>query len=172
LPEATFAVAEALLQRHPGLSIDWYTPNAAALEGLLRAKGPFSFYESLENRRECCRIRKVEPLQRALFGKAGWVTGQRRAHGETRTELAPLEWDGERLKLNPLADWDDERLWAFVDQQRLPVNRLYREGYASIGCAPCTRAIQPGEPPRAGRWWWEDSTSKECGLHTKKEKGQ
>ena len=168
LPEETYAVAEALLQRYPGLRIAWYAPEAAAVEGLLRQQGPLSFYESLDNRKECCRIRKIEPLRRALAGQAGWITGLRRAHGATRSDLPPLERDsthGGILKISPLIAWSGDQLWAAIEARRLPVNRLYRQGYASIGCAPCTRAIEPGEPPRAGRWWWEDPDSKECGLH-------
>ncbi len=167
LPEETYAVAEALIQKY-SLQIEWYAPDNLALQELLIAKGPLSFYESLENRKECCRIRKVEPLQKALAGKGGWITGLRREQGETRQELQPLEWDssnGGLLKVSPLVFWNDTQLDDYIREHRLPVNRLYKEGYTSIGCAPCTRAIAEGEPARAGRWWWEDPTVKECGLH-------
>ncbi len=167
LPEETYEVAEAVVQRY-GVAIDWYFPERAAVERLEREKGLFSFRESLENRHECCRIRKVEPLGRALAGLSGWVTGLRRAHGVTREELEPVMVDGANgglLKISPLLDWSDAEVWAHAEARRLPVNRLYRQGYASIGCAPCTRAVEPGEPPRAGRWWWENAEHKECGLH-------
>jgi phosphoadenosine phosphosulfate reductase len=167
LPEETFEVAEALLERYR-LKIDWYFPRHEAVEQLERAKGLFSFRESLENRHECCHIRKVEPLGRALQGLAGWVTGMRREQGPTRSGLAPIERDGLNggiLKINPLLDWSEEDLLAYADVQRLPRNRLYSRGYCSIGCAPCTRAIMEGEDCRAGRWWWENPENKECGLH-------
>jgi phosphoadenosine phosphosulfate reductase len=167
LPEETYEVAEALTQRYD-VTIDWYFPERAAVERLEREKGLFSFRESLENRHECCRIRKVEPLVRALSGLAAWVTGLRRAHGVTREGLKPVvvdETNGGLLKISPLLEWSDAEVWAYADAQRLPVNRLHRQGFPSIGCAPCTRAVQPGEPPRAGRWWWENPEHKECGLH-------
>jgi len=167
LNEETYAVAESVSQRYD-LAIEWYFPERRAVEELERRKGLFSFRESLENRRECCRIRKVEPLRRALAGRAGWITGMRREQAVTRGELAPFEIDtvnGGLLKVNPLAHWDAARVWDYAEQKRLPINPLHRQGYPSIGCAPCTRAIAEGESPRAGRWWWEDPEHKECGLH-------
>jgi phosphoadenosine phosphosulfate reductase len=167
LNEETYEVAESVAQRY-ALPIRWYFPERAAVEQLERAKGLFSFRESVDNRRECCAIRKVEPLRRALSGFAGWVTGLRRAQSVTREELAPLERDstnGGLLKINPLIFWSDEQVWSYAKERVLPVNRLHRQGYPSIGCAPCTRAVQPGEHPRAGRWWWEGAAHKECGLH-------
>jgi phosphoadenosine phosphosulfate reductase len=167
LPEETHEVAEAIVERYH-MAIDWYFPHHDEVERLLREKGAFSFRESLANRHECCRIRKVEPLGRALAGLAGWVTGLRRAHGVTRTNLAPLEVDdtnGGILKINPLLDWTDDQVWEYAEARRLPVNRLHRQGYPSIGCSPCTRAVAPGQHPRSGRWWWEDPEHKECGLH-------
>lgn len=169
LNEETYEVAEALRERY-NLRIDWYFPERSAVETLERDKGLFSFRESLENRKECCFIRKVEPLQRALQPLSGWITGMRRAQGDTRLELQPIENDalhGNIVKINPLCRWSDDEVWAYAKQQRLPVNRLHRQGYPSIGCAPCTRAIQHGEPTRAGRWWWEAAEHKECGLHRK-----
>ena len=115
-------------------------------------------------RRRCCHVRKVEPLTRALKGVEAWVTGQRRAHGPTRAQLEVIELDAP-IKLNPLAHWSHETLDAWVAKHQLPQNPLIQRGFASIGCAPCTRAIQPGEPERAGRWWWEAPEHKECGLH-------
>jgi phosphoadenosine phosphosulfate reductase len=167
LNEETYEVAEAVSERY-GVSIDWYFPEREAVEKLEREKGLFSFRASLENRHECCRIRKVEPLGRALAGLAGWVTGMRREQSVTRADIAPLEIDaahGGILKINPLVSWTEAEVWAYAEKRRIPLNRLHKLGYPSIGCAPCTRAIKPGEHPRAGRWWWEDPENKECGLH-------
>lgn len=167
LNEETYEVAESVSQRY-GVAINWYFPERQAVEQLERQKGLFSFRESLENRHECCAIRKVESLQRALKGLSGWVTGLRRQQSVTRGELAALETDevnGGIVKINPLIDWNDDRVWAYAKEHRLPVNRLHQQGYPSIGCAPCTRAIEAGEHPRAGRWWWENPEHKECGLH-------
>lgn len=167
LPEETYEVAEALTDRYR-LKIDWFFPRNEAVEKLERDKGLFSFRESLENRHECCHIRKVEPLSRALAGLSGWVTGMRREQAVTRTNLAAIEQDDLNsgiIKINPLLEWSEEQVLAYTEQHGLPRNRLYRQGYRSIGCAPCTRAVQPGEDARAGRWWWENAESKECGLH-------
>jgi phosphoadenosine phosphosulfate reductase len=167
LNEETYEVADAIADRYR-LKIEWFFPRHEAVENLLKEKGTFSFRESLENRHECCHIRKVEPLGRALKGLAGWITGLRREQSMTRTGLAPLEIDalnGGILKINPLLDWNERQVWEYADSRRLPVNRLHKEGYPSIGCAPCTRPVAPGEHPRAGRWWWENPEHKECGLH-------
>ncbi len=167
LNEETLEIAETIRLRY-GIEIDWYFPDREAVEKLERKKGLFSFRESLENRHECCHIRKVEPLQRALKGLSGWITGQRREQAATRGELPPIEADqvnGDILKLNPLAFWSEQQVKDYIKEQRLPINRLHHMGYPSIGCAPCTRAVQPGEDPRAGRWWWESPEHKECGLH-------
>lgn len=167
LNEETYETAERVTKRY-GLKIDWYFPAGEAVEHLEREKGLFSFHESLENRKECCFIRKVEPLQRALLNAAGWVTGMRREQSFTREGLEPLEIDSinsGRLKINPLAFWTTRQLMDYSRQHRVPINRLHQKGYPSIGCAPCTRAVRPGEHPRAGRWWWEDPEHRECGLH-------
>ena len=167
LNEETYEVAEAITERYR-VAIDWYFPRHEVVEALLRGKGHYSFRESLDNRHECCHIRKVEPLSRALKGLAGWITGLRRDQSVTRTGLVPIELDsanGGILKINPLLEWTDELIWAYAESQRLPTNRLHKQGYASIGCAPCTRAVAPGEHPRSGRWWWENPENKECGLH-------
>jgi len=167
LNEETFEVAESLTQRF-GIAFEWYFPRQSAVEQLERSKGLFSFRDSLDNRHECCQIRKVEPLQRALAGRSGWITGMRREQSVTRNDLAPLQIDavnGGLLKINPLAHWSSQQVWDYANDHKLPVNRLHRIGYPSIGCAPCTRAIREGEPDRAGRWWWEDPEHKECGLH-------
>jgi phosphoadenosine phosphosulfate reductase len=170
LNEETYEVADAIARRY-GVKIDWYFPQAPAVEALEKEKGLFSFRESLENRHECCRIRKIEPLGRALANLGGWVTGLRREQGVTRSEIAALEIDaahGNIVKFNPLLDWSEAEVWDYAERERLPVNRLHQQGYPSIGCAPCTRAIQPGEDVRAGRWWWENPEHKECGLHRRK----
>lgn len=167
LNEETYEVSEALADRYR-LKIDWYFPLREGVERLEREKGLFSFRESLANRHECCRIRKVEPLSRALRGLAGWVTGMRRTQGVTRGDLAPIgpdELNGGILKINPLLDWTQEQVETYVRERGLPVNRLLSQGYCSIGCAPCTRAIREGEDCRAGRWWWENPENRECGLH-------
>jgi phosphoadenosine phosphosulfate reductase len=167
LNEETYQVAEGITARY-GVNINWYFPKHEETEKLLRAKGPYSFMESLENRHECCRIRKVEPLGRALEGLKGWVTGMRREQSTTRTALDSVEVDvlhGGIVKINPLANWLESEVWEYAKKKRLPVNKLHAKGYPSIGCAPCTRAISEGEHPRAGRWWWENPEHKECGLH-------
>ncbi len=167
LNEETYEVADTITDRYR-IPIDWYFPRHKDVEKLKREKGSFSFRESLENRHECCRIRKVEPLGRALEGLAGWVTGLRREQSVTRTGLAPVEIDkanGGILKINPLLEWNEEQVWKYAKEHKVPVSRLYDQGYRSIGCAPCTRPVAPGEHARAGRWWWENPEHKECGLH-------
>jgi phosphoadenosine phosphosulfate reductase len=167
LHEETYEVAEALVERYR-LKIDWYFPRHEAVEQLERNKGLFSFRESLDNRHECCHIRKVEPLTRALIGLKGWVTGMRREQGVTRNELQAIERDelhGGILKINPLIDWTERQVVDYAKEHSLPTNRLYKQGFRSIGCAPCTRAIGPWDQVREGRWWWENPEQKECGLH-------
>ncbi|HEY0709586.1 MAG TPA: phosphoadenylyl-sulfate reductase, partial [Polyangia bacterium] len=167
LPEETYQTADRVRDKY-GIEIEWLFPEHVAVETLLRKKGPYSFMDSLDNRHECCGIRKVEPLGRILSTLDGWVTGLRRDQSVTRAETPPVELDrghGGIAKLNPIIAWSNEELWAYADAQRVPVHPLHRKGYPSIGCAPCTRAVQPGEHPRAGRWWWENPESKECGLH-------
>ncbi|HEY6874540.1 MAG TPA: phosphoadenylyl-sulfate reductase [Geobacteraceae bacterium] len=167
LNEETYEVADAIVERYR-VRIDWFFPRHEAVELLEREKGLFSFRESLENRHECCHVRKVEPLGRALKGLAGWITGLRREQSVTRSGLAPIELDeanGGILKINPLLEWSEARVWEYADARRVPTNRLHKQGYPSIGCAPCTRPVAPGEHPRAGRWWWENPEHKECGLH-------
>jgi phosphoadenosine phosphosulfate reductase len=167
LNEETYEVADGITERYR-IPIDWYFPRHGEVEKLLREKGAFSFRESLENRHECCHIRKVEPLGRALKGLNGWVTGLRREQSVTRTVLTPIELDeanGGILKINPLLEWNEEQVWEYAKGHNVPVSRLYHQGYRSIGCAPCTRPVTPGEHARAGRWWWENPEQKECGLH-------
>jgi phosphoadenosine phosphosulfate reductase len=169
LPEETYQLLQEVRGRYR-TPILTYTPSTESLEDCLAAHGPNAFYKSVALRQACCRIRKVQPLGRALAGKAAWITGQRRQQSATRRDLAVHEWDADnRLhKLNPLADWSNDDVWTYVRERDVPYNALYDRGYASIGCAPCTRAITAGEDVRAGRWWWEDAETKECGLHAKK----
>lgn len=172
LNEETYEVMDKIRRKY-GLEIESYFPDAKAVEGLERAKGFYSFRESVENRRECCGIRKVEPLKRALKGLEAWVTGVRRAQGVTRADVKKIEADPAHaglFKINPLADWSDEDVKNYVKKNAVPYNRLHDMGYPSIGCAPCTRAVKPGEDVRAGRWWWESPEHKECGIHGKPKK--
>jgi phosphoadenosine phosphosulfate reductase len=167
LPEETYRCA-AEAERRFGYRTEWYFPDTAQLERLVRQEGPYSFKESLEARRACCRIRKVEPLNRALKGLRAWITGMQRGDGASRRDVALVERDaahGGIVKINPLAFWSGEQVRAYIARHHLPYNRLYDRGYSSIGCSCCTRAVQPGEEPRAGRWWWEQEEFKECGLH-------
>lgn len=167
LPEETYECADRIRARY-GISVEWFFPRADKVESLERDKGLFSFRESVENRKECCGIRKVEPLGRALTNVSAWITGQRREQSMTRSALQVVERDaahGGIWKFNPLADWTLDDVWTYVRENDIPYNRLHDQGYPSIGCAPCTRAIEPGEDQRAGRWWWEAPEHKECGLH-------
>jgi phosphoadenosine phosphosulfate reductase len=144
-----------------------FRPDPLAVERYVTQNGLNAFYESVDMRKECCRIRKVEPLGRALAGKRAWITGQRRAQSATRAELAVQEDDLSHAmqKFNPLTDWSEENVWDYLRSNNVPYNALHDRGFPSIGCEPCTRAVQPGEDVRAGRWWWENPESKECGLH-------
>ncbi len=167
LHEESQRVLGSLRERYP-LTFAVVVPDPTWLEPLLRTRGPLSFYDSIEDRRACCGIRKVEPLGRALAGATAWMTGQRRAQSTTRTGLCALEHDDDHggiAKVNPLAAVEDAELWTTALQRGVIVHPLHRTGYPSIGCAPCTRAVAPGADPRSGRWWWEDPEHKECGLH-------
>ena len=150
-----------------GYDVKLYRPQDAAVADYVANHGLNAFYDSVEMRRECCRIRKVEPLGRALAGNMAWVTGQRRSQSSTRAQLDIEENDPAHgmTKFNPLADWSEEDVWNYIRANHVPYNALHDQGFPSIGCAPCTRAVQPGEDVRAGRWWWENPDSKECGLH-------
>lgn len=162
----TYSVWNSTNERYHTHIIPFY-PQHAALEKFVTEKGPNSFYESVENRKDCCFIRKVEPLKRALHDNAVWITGLRAEHSPTRNELSVFEWDNGNniIKYNPLLHWTTEEVKKYIDQNDVPYNSLHDKGFVSIGCAPCTRAIRPGEDFRAGRWWWEDASKKECGLH-------
>jgi len=150
-----------------GKPIHAYYPNNELLEQMVNAKGPSSFYESVENRKECCGIRKVEPLKRALAGNKCWVTGIRAEQSTDRQFMSNPEWDEQNnlIKFHPIYDWTLNQVKEYIKINNIPYNTLHDRGFPSIGCAPCTRAVQPGEDFRAGRWWWEDQSKKECGLH-------
>jgi len=162
----TLSMVERVKQTYD-YDIALYRPQPEAVERYVRDHGLNAFYDSVEMRKECCRIRKVEPLGRALAGKRAWITGQRRSQSSTRAELAVQEDDPghDMQKFNPLADWSEQDIWDYMRQNNVPYNALHDRGFPSIGCEPCTRAVQPGEDVRAGRWWWENPESKECGLH-------
>lgn len=164
-----FAEAYELLDRIQARykkPVQVYFPEAADVEEFVAAKGINSFYESVENRKGCCYIRKVKPLNRALQGANVWITGLRAGQSDNRKDMSMIEWDDTRqlYKFNPLIHWSYEQMMDYIKQNNVPYNPLHDKGFISIGCAPCTRAIEPGEDPRAGRWWWETS-HKECGLH-------
>lgn len=162
----TYKVFSQTIQKYER-KILTYFPDTASVEKMVSQKGPYSFYESVENRKECCHIRKVEPLNRALRGMKCWVTGIRSEQSAGRDKLKLIEIDETRgiYKYNPLLDWKLEDIEEYIKQNGVPYNILHDRGYVSIGCEPCTRAIKPGEDFRAGRWWWETNTGKECGLH-------
>jgi len=167
LHQETYDVLERARDRY-GVTIEAYAPDTLSVERLVRAKGPNSFYASVDDRRECCSVRKLGPLTRALSGAQAWVTGLRREQAASRAEVRAVERDeanGGLLKLNPLAHWTNDQVWAFIREHDVPTHALHAQGYPSIGCAPCTRAVAPGEDARAGRWWWENEAQKECGLH-------
>ncbi|MDT8394477.1 MAG: phosphoadenylyl-sulfate reductase [Bacteroidales bacterium] len=152
------------------ISIKVYFPDAARVEDMVNRKGINLFYESIKNRKECCHIRKILPMKRALKGAKVWVSGLRSEQSVTRKDLALAEWDNNfsLIKISPLRSWNEKQVWDFIESNNIPYNKLHDRGFPSIGCQPCTRAIEPGEDIRAGRWWWELPEMKECGLHTKK----
>ncbi len=171
LPQATYDLIDRVRDRYDK-PVEVIFPRAQEIEEMVRAKGLNLFYESVENRQLCCRLRKVEPLGRYLADLDAWVTGLRRDQNVTRAETPKLEVDplhGGIVKLNPIADWSAEQVLEYVGAHDVPTNRLHAEGYPSVGCAPCSRAVGPGDDPRAGRWWWEDAETKECGLHAGEE---
>ena len=165
--QETFDVFHKTTKKYKN-DIKTYFPDTVAVEDLLNKKGPNSFYESVENRKECCYIRKVAPLTKALDGNEIWITGLRAEQSENRNDLAFFEYDAhfKIIKFNPLLKWTLQEVQNYIDENNVPQNALHKQGFISIGCAPCTRAILPGEDIRAGRWWWE-SSHKECGLHQK-----
>ena len=168
LHQETYALLQKVEERY-GKVVEVYYPQAEAVQDYVRSNGINGFYDSVEQRKSCCFVRKVEPLRRALAGHSAWITGLRRQQSVTRTELALEEWDaGNGLyKLSPLADWSEKDVWSYIRTLGIPYNELHDRFFPSIGCAPCTRAITVGEDVRAGRWWWEQPEAKECGLHAR-----
>jgi phosphoadenosine phosphosulfate reductase len=162
----TYSVWNSTNERY-NIHVKAYYPNTKDIQDYVDERGPNAFYESVENRKSCCFIRKVEPLSRALKGNAVWVTGLRAEHSAARKDLSIIEWDevNQVIKFHPLLYWTFEQVKDYVKKYNIPYNSLHDRGFVSIGCAPCTRAIKPGEDFRAGRWWWEDESKKECGLH-------
>ena len=162
----TYSVLNSILERYK-MPIQVFYPNTSAVEELVSKKGPFSFYETTDNRKECCFIRKVEPLKRALKGHTIWITGIRADQSGNRSDMPMVEWDegNKIIKVHPLLNWSLKEVKDYVFEHNIPYNPLHDKGFVSIGCQPCTRAIKEGEDFRAGRWWWEDASIKECGLH-------
>ena len=171
LNQETYDCMDAIRARY-GVGVEVYFPDALEVQAMVRAKGLNLFYNSVEDRKLCCEVRKVAPLKRALNGLNAWMTGLRREQAMTRSAVSKVEVDQGHdgiVKINPLADWSYDEVWSYIREQNVPYNRLHTRGYPSIGCAPCTRAVQPGEDLRAGRWWWENPETKECGLHISNE---
>ncbi len=165
LPAETYDLIDRWRLRY-GLQFKLLSPQSELLEPFVERHGPNAFYESTELRKSCCAIRKLEPLRRALAGKGAWITGLRKQQSSTRAVLDVFELDQpRRLKVSPLANWSLDQVWDYIRTHDLPYNKLHDQGYPSLGCAPCTRAIAPGEDIRAGRWWWEVNEHRECGLH-------
>ena len=166
LPKETYDLIQEVEQRY-SLPLQVYFPNHTLIEEYVSQHGINGFYDSVENRKGCCFVRKVEPLRRALKDKDAWITGMRRDQAVTRGTLQAAAFDADNglQKFNPLLDWTDKDVWAYIRQFDVPYNKLHDQFYPSLGCAPCTRSVTPGEDIRAGRWWWEDPASKECGLH-------
>jgi len=169
LPQETYDLMQVISSRYE-VPLNIYFPDTARVEEYVAQQGINAFYDSVESRKLCCQIRKVEPLRRALSGKRAWITGMRREQAVTRGTLQLSEYDaGNGLqKFNPLLDWSTADVWAYIRQNDVPYNKLHDRSYPSLGCAPCTRAVNAGEDLRAGRWWWEDPDNKECGLHVGK----
>jgi phosphoadenosine phosphosulfate reductase len=168
LPQETYNVIDATRERY-GATIEVLFPQAEAVEAMVAEHGVNLFYHSIENRKLCCGVRKMEPLRRALSGLDAWMTGLRRDQSVTRTDVHKIEWDASNqlVKVNPIVDWTHDDVWKYIRENNVPYNALHDRGYPSIGCGPCTRAVLAGEHERAGRWWWEHPDTKECGLHVK-----
>jgi thioredoxin-dependent adenylylsulfate APS reductase len=171
LPQATYDLIDRVRDRYDK-AVEIVFPQADAVQRMVREHGPNLFYESVEKRQLCCRLRKVEPMRRTLAELDAWVSGLRRDQNVTRGDTARVEIDrpnGGLVKVNPLVDWTAEEVWAYLREHDVPVNRLHKLGYPSVGCDPCSRAIKEGEDPRAGRWWWEQPETRECGIHVGEE---
>lgn len=169
LPAETYTLLDTLRQHYPQLALQVYSPEPQALQHWVGLHGVNAFYRGVELRKQCCALRKVEPLARALKGQKAWLTGMRRQQSVTRADLPDSEWDADHglMKFSPLFDWTEQDVWQYLHSHQVPYNALHDQHYPSIGCAPCTRAIAVGEDVRAGRWWWEDPENKECGLHVR-----
>ena len=173
LPQATYDLIDRVRERYDK-EVEVLLPRAEDVQEMVRARGVNLFYESIENRQLCCRLRKVEPLKRHLAGLDAWVSGLRRDQGITRADTPKVEIDyihGGLVKVNPIADWTRDDVLAYVQAHNVPINRLHAEGYPSVGCEPCSRAVRPGEGERSGRWWWEQPETRECGIHVGEEQG-
>ena len=166
LPYETYSVMDSTNLKY-GIKVNVYFPNDNDVENLYKTQGINGFYESIQNRKDCCYVRKIAPLKRALKGLDIWVTGLRASQSVTREDMAAFEWDtgNQVIKFNPLINWSEEDVWEYIKKNSVPYNKLHDKGYPSIGCAPCTRAVKEGEDVRSGRWWWENPEHKECGLH-------
>ena len=169
LPQETYDLMQEVRKRY-SLPLKIYFPDSALVEAYVAQNGVNGFYDSVELRKRCCHIRKVEPLKRALAGKKAWITGMRRDQAVTRggLEMSSFDADHGMQKFNPLLDWSNAEVWEYIRQNDVPYNKLHDRFYPSIGCAPCTRSVTPGEDIRSGRWWWENPENKECGLHVGK----
>lgn len=170
LPAETYEVWERIEDKY-GIKIKAYFPESKSVEEMINKHGPNLFYRSVDLRKLCCHVRKIEPLNRALKDLEAWVCGLRKEQSITRQDIKKVEIDDMHngiIKVNPLADWTEKQVWDYIRENDIPYNKLHDQNYPSIGCAPCTRAIKPGEDVRAGRWWWELPESKECGLHSRK----
>jgi len=163
----SYELMAKIQKKYPQLNFKIFYPDTKHVEEMVKAKGINLFYESVENRKFCCHVRKVEPLQRALSDKDAWIVGLRRDQAVTRATLEPVEWDeaNKKIKFNPLYNWTLDQVRDYIKKNNVDISPLHAQGFVSIGCAPCTRAIKPGEDIRAGRWWWEQPEQKECGLH-------
>lgn len=166
----TYSLIDRTRQKYPDLNFEVFFPEAAEVEKMVADKGINLFYESIEQRKRCCEVRKMQPLHRAFKGLDVWISGLRREQSVTRTGMQAIEWDktNRLIKLNPLIEYTEQEVWEYIREHKVPYNKLHDQGFPSIGCQPCTRAIQPGEDIRAGRWWWENPEHKECGLHARR----
>ena len=169
LPQETYDLMQAV-REHYSVPLNIYFPDNTQVENYVAKNGVNGFYDNIDNRKSCCHIRKVEPLKRALAGKKAWITGMRRDQAVTRggLEVSSFDADHGMQKINPLLDWSNAEVWEYLKQNNVPYNKLHDRFYPSIGCAPCTRSVTPGEDIRSGRWWWENPENKECGLHVGK----
>ena len=173
LPPETYELIDQVRELY-GIDIEVYYPDQKELAQMVTQHGINPFYRSVSLRLLCCEVRRVNPLNRVLQDLDAWITGLRRSQSQTRASVGKIELDDEHgniIKVNPLADWSEQRVWEYIKANQVPYNQLYDQGYASIGCAPCTRPIAAGEDPRAGRWWWENGVPKECGIHLKRRQG-